>query len=471
MTVRLRLALVTVLCVALAVPLTAAAGPEFSTTAALQPCMAGAVYDPACDVDHDGDVDIFDIQLTAGHWNRNGVWTGGDYWSLLGNAATNPAVNFVGTSDNQPLAVRTNNVERVRVTSSGQVGIGLTNPADQLSVRNTGAGRAGFFQTDNGANNAAALSAVVQDGNGSAVFANILDAGNSAPGLYATTQGTGPAARLEGDTQVWNGQLEVREDNHQVAIVDDNNGNKTWTLTSHQDTSGIGLWEDATTGRLVVAAGGNVGIGTLGPAAPLHVNQAGETGTDIYVTSPEFARMRMVAEAPNPDVTLSIQARASSDGFTFAEIGTLSRHDLRLYTNGDYRVTIDDAGNVGIGTTEPNPLYRLSVNGGVRAKEVVVETGWSDFVFEDGYVLLSLAEVEAFIAQYGHLPDIPSAAEVAADGVSLGEMDARLLQKIEELTLHMIVLEKRITQLEAENGTLRATSMGVPAAAAAQGGR
>ncbi|MCA9870977.1 MAG: hypothetical protein KC487_11460, partial [Anaerolineae bacterium] len=255
-------------------------GLASSGVASAAACSPGAVYDPACDVDHDGDVDVIDIQLAAGHWNQNGVWTAGDYWSLIGNAATNPAVNFLGTTDNQPLVVRTNNTERMRVTSSGLVGIGVANPTDQLSVRNTGAGRAGFFQTDNGANNAAALSAVVQNGNGSALFASVLDAGNSAPGLYATTLGTGPAARLEGNTQIWSGQLEVREDNHQIAIVDDNNGNKTWTLTSHQGTSGIGLWEDATTGRFVVAAGGNVGIGTLGPQAPLHVNQGANDGTD-----------------------------------------------------------------------------------------------------------------------------------------------------------------------------------------------
>ena len=335
-------------------------------------CTPGAVYDPACDVDHDGDVDVIDIQLAAGHWNQNGVWTAGDYWSLLGNAATSPAVNFIGTTDNQPLVVRTNGVERMRVLGNGLVGIGTATPTDQLSVRNTGAGRAGFFQTDNGANNAAALAAVVQDGNGSALFANILDGGNSAPGLYATTQGTGPAARMEGNVQVWSGQLEVREDNHQVAIVDDNNGNKTWTLTSHQDTSGIGLWEDAATGRLVVAAGGNVGIGTLGPQAPLHVNQGANDGTDVLVTSPEFARMRMVAEAPNPDVTLSLQARGQSTA-TWAEIGTLSRHDLRFYTNDAYRMTLDESGNVGIGTTEPTT--RLHVNGSNDGTDVMVTDG------------------------------------------------------------------------------------------------
>ncbi len=454
----------------LGLPLSATAKPESSGLESLQPCAASLIYDPACDVDHDGDVDIFDIQLTASHWGQNGVWTGGDFWSLLGNVGTNGAVNYVGTRDAQPLVVRTNNVERMRVTPNGLVGIGTATPADQLSVRNTGAGRAGSFVTDNGANNAAALAAVVQDGNGSALFANIVDAANSSPSLYATTQGTGPAARIEGLAQVWGGQLQARNVNHQVAVIDSDNANKTWTLTSHQETSGIGLWENGATGRFVVAAGGNVGIGTLDPLAPLHVNQAVETGSDIFVTSPEFARMRLAATAPEPDVVLSVQARASTDGLTHAEIGTVSRHALRFYTNGNYHMTITDAGNVGIGTTTPSPLYRLSVNGAMRAKEVVVETGWSDFVFEDGYVLLSLAEVEAFIARHGHLPDIPSAAEVAANGVNLGEMDAKLLQKIEELTLHLIALEKRLVQLEAENSALIAAN-GQPAAPVARGGR
>ena len=103
--------------------------------AAVQTCVAGPVYDPACDVDHDGDVDVLDIQLAAGHWNQSGTWTGGDYWSLAGNAATNPTVNFLGTTDRQALVVRTNNTERLRVTDNGLVGIGTASPVDQLSVR------------------------------------------------------------------------------------------------------------------------------------------------------------------------------------------------------------------------------------------------------------------------------------------------------------------------------------------------
>ena len=83
------------------------------------PCAPGAVYDPACDVDHDGDVDIFDIQLAAGHWNQTGVWTGGDYWALAGNAGTTPGSHFLGTTDNQPLEVRVNGSRALLIQSNG----------------------------------------------------------------------------------------------------------------------------------------------------------------------------------------------------------------------------------------------------------------------------------------------------------------------------------------------------------------
>ncbi len=70
------------------------------------PCAPGASYDASCDVDHDGDVDIVDIQLAAGHWGQAGTWTGGDYWSLTGNAGTVPGVHFLGTTDTQALDLR-----------------------------------------------------------------------------------------------------------------------------------------------------------------------------------------------------------------------------------------------------------------------------------------------------------------------------------------------------------------------------
>lgn len=109
-------------------------------------------------------------------------------------------------------------------------------------------------------------------------------------------------------------------------------------------------------------------------------------------------------------------------------------------------------GFVGIGTNsfiDGNDEYRLSVNGRIRAKAVKVYTGWADFVFDNSYCLPPLFEVEKFIAENGHLKDIPSAEDVESNGIELGEMNKLLLQKIEELTLYTIQQQKEIEELKS----------------------
>ena len=105
-------------------------------------------------------------------------------------------------------------------------------------------------------------------------------------------------------------------------------------------------------------------------------------------------------------------------------------------------------GTVGIGT-EKTEGYALSVNGKIRAGDdirVYPSVEWADYVFADTYHLPSLQEVENYVLTYKHLPEIPSAIEVKENGIELGEMDARLLQKIEELTLYTIAQEKALIQ-------------------------
>jgi len=113
------------------------------------------------------------------------------------------------------------------------------------------------------------------------------------------------------------------------------------------------------------------------------------------------------------------------------------------------RVIITGNGSVGINTANPG-IWKLAVNGKIRAKEIKVETGWADFVFEDDYDLPTLNEVERYIKKHGHLMNIPSKEEVKKNGVFLGEINSKLLQKIEELTLYIIQLEKRIKSLESK---------------------
>ncbi len=218
-------------------------------------------------------------------------------------------------------------------------------------------------------------------------------------------------------------------------------------------------------------AGGNVGIGTTAPStAKLAVASPQTTGTNAVVaefsrdggTSSDGSAMLRVSRwfgGQSTDLELnSGSAGPFRFGTTYLDTLLVNNQNatngpygsIQFVTNNEIRLTIGGgtlAGNVGVGTTAPTE--KLAVNGRIRAKEVIVETNWSDFVFDPGYRLTPLAEVERRIRAERHLPGIPSAQEVAQGGVSLGEMQARLLQKVEELTLYTI-------QLQKENETLRA---------------
>ncbi|RMF60082.1 MAG: hypothetical protein D6748_04875 [Calditrichaeota bacterium] len=195
---------------------------------------------------------------------------------------------------------------------------------------------------------------------------------------------------------------------------------------------------DISGSRLHVGTDGNIGIGTTAPTEPLHIYKSGTSGVTTLKLEYDYTG------DPNGHQDADWRLQAASSGGKF-----------HIASGTQTRLTIDGAGNVGIGTTSPSPSYKLSVLGKIRAEEIVVETGWSDFVFEDDYRLMPLKEVEQHIKAHKHLPGIPSADEVAANGVSVGEMQAKLLQKVEELTLYVIEQNKAINQLQQENIELR----------------
>lgn len=110
--------------------------------------------------------------------------------------------------------------------------------------------------------------------------------------------------------------------------------------------------------------------------------------------------------------------------------------------------TYYESGNVGIGTTTPDS--KLSVNGTIHTKEVKVDlNNWPDYVFNKEYSLQPLSEVKQYIDENGHLPGVPTATDVKENGVMLGEMNKLLLQKIEELTIHLIK-QNKISLMQAE---------------------
>ena len=124
---------------------------------------------------------------------------------------------------------------------------------------------------------------------------------------------------------------------------------------------------------------------------------------------------------------------------------------LHLTIQASPQVTLNAEGNVGIGTTNPPSGYKLSVAGRTLAEEVRVqlESTWPDYVFDKDYRLLPISHLKSYIDRNHHLPDIPPASVVEAEGIDVGDMHARLLRKIEELTLHIIDLNARIEVLES----------------------
>jgi hypothetical protein len=232
------------------------------------------------------------------------------------------------------------------------------------------------------------------------------------------------------------------------------------------------------TPRFVVQGAGNVGIGTTSPGAPLEVNGAAKVDNGLFVgnssgdnayTTPAPAGIVLGGGNQSGLSTYSSIGNGSTYGvlnyygnisenymryFDIAAVASLGgmASRIRFLTQGYIvsgpveRMRITEGGNVGIGTTSPQ--YPLSVNGTIQAKEVLVNTGWSDYVFDPHYRIKPLPELAAYIKANHHLPDIPTETEVEKNGVSLGDMQSKLLAKIEELTLQMIQLDKKNKALE-----------------------
>jgi hypothetical protein len=220
-------------------------------------------------------------------------------------------------------------------------------------------------------------------------------------------------------------------------------------------SSGQG-WANANSRGLFVTNSGNVGVGTVSPQSLLAVSQNTPGRVELQIGN-TFANPSAGASVAvsfrgwrdvNPNQENARIESVFSDG---AGNNLATRGDLRFLTTTTYnelteKLRISNDGNVGIGTT--NPTHKLAVNGTIKAKEVIVETtGWSDYVFAEDYALAPLAEVEAHIKEHKHLPGIPSAVQVANQGVSVGDMQARLLAKVEELTLYIIDIKKENTSL------------------------
>lgn len=198
-----------------------------------------------------------------------------------------------------------------------------------------------------------------------------------------------------------------------------------------------------------LSVAGFIGTGTgflFTPEAPLHVH-------DILGVA-----NTMILDALNP--TINFKANSVEKAFiqqtgNDLKIGTYTTNDPGRFivrTNGADRLWIDSVGYVTIGgkigPTLSGP-YKLAVKGKIAATDfnVIASGSWPDYVFDPSYKLKTLEETEAFIKSNKHLPNIPAASVVEKEGIALGDMQKRMMEKIEELTLYLIEANKQIKDL------------------------
>ena len=140
--------------------------------------------------------------------------------------------------------------------------------------------------------------------------------------------------------------------------------------------------------------------------------------------------------------------------FLFFAISIIKTYAQDSYISGNLEVASSAyvTGNVEVGLGNSSATSNMLVNGTIKAWELTItQTGWADFVFKKNYQLPTLKSVEKHILAKGHLPEIPSAAEVKTNGVNVADMQVKLLQKIEELTLYIIKQQKEIDELKKRN--------------------
>jgi hypothetical protein len=247
-----------------------------------------------------------------------------------------------------------------------------------------------------------------------------------------------------------------------------NPAGKTWAISSGansvtESSFSIYNWTDnQTTPFLHISSSGNVGIGTSSPVCSLDVaNNSTNTLKTVLARLPEgnsigegtYLGIKSYNTQPGIVNSFSIEHKfygILNSSINFYRGGATTGGFLTFSTNDNTeKMRITAEGLIGIGTA--NPAYKLDVLGTIRAKEVKVDlNGTADFVFDSNYKLRPLSEVEQYVKEHKHLQEIPSAKEVEQNGVSLGEMQNKLLQKVEELTLYTIEQNKKLDQQNLE---------------------
>ncbi len=372
--------------------------------------------------------------------------------------------------------------DKMVIKGNGKVGIGLANPEAVLEVKQTA--------TIGGKWTPANSSLKIGDGTNSLIFDNneiygsrTLHFGSKSGSIavFRTVDENGSSDKMviKGNGKVGIGLaspeavLEVKQtatiggkwtpansslkigDGTNSLIFDNNEIYGSQTLHFGSKSGSIAVFrtvdENGSSDKMVIKGNGKVGIGLASPEAVLEVKQTATIGGKW---TPANSSLK-IGDGTNSLIFDNNEIYGSQTLHFGAKTGAIAVFRTIDENGASDKMTINSNGSVGIGT-KTTGKHKLAVEGSVGAREIMVEiNGWSDFVFEEDYNLRPLTEVENYINKNKHLPEIPNEKEVIENGISLGDMNAKLLQKIEELTLYLIEQNKKMEKLEKEISTLK----------------
>ncbi len=394
-------------------------------------------------------------------------------WSMTGNAGTNPATQFVGTKDSKDLVIKTDNVERLRIMGNGDLKlIGLAGSG--LSILSTD--NSGIISKSN-----LIQYAPPADGHPSILSLNQppvlpINLPNSCnmPENYPTNFQVNGMFQSYGSSAT-GGEVDLLAMGFdgQNGIIDMqgvNSGPIQPRLLLNYYCGADVFVGNSTSGDLTAShnllsdhnlyVNEKIGIGTTTPHEGLQIGNKFTLRGDLtnsFVGHNYFYKDFGAGSFGDARINTGVSSRMVFDGDGNIILQTADNGGAGSPINSwNTGLKIMNNGIVGIGIVDPAKLqntdYKLNVNGGIRAILVKVYevNSWADYVFEKDHKLINLYQLEEFINSNKHLPGIPSAQEVKEQGVDLLEMDAKLLAKVEELSLYIISLQKEMDELKKQ---------------------
>jgi hypothetical protein len=357
------------------------------------------------------------------------------YFQLGGSSGNIEIGTNVTSNATGKLYLETQGFPRFTILPEGNVGIGTINPQEKLQVVGNiqGSGRidaTGVMETSGG------LSAI--QGAGLYVTGTSLMEGNITASSNITSYGTGS---FNGNINS-NTSMTITDAAAILSLKSNSSTEKGFVQLSGDDVR-VGTYSSNTLGKfqvrtagadnLTVASNGNVGIGTETPVSKLHV-----AGRSLF---------KGVGEVLAIDGTSNPNIGFYTNGVFKSFISQSSSELFIGVNNANLHL---DAGQIAIGAVIPAASgYKLTVTGKVICEELKVQLqgAWPDYVFQNKYNLMPMPELRNFINTNNHLPNIPAAAAIEKSGMEVGEMQRKMMEKIEELTLYILQLEEKVNAL------------------------